>query len=367
MTSARASLVTGGGWLQLPERRVYRRWRPRLGPAVAAPAAMIRHKRARLVFTVTIALLAGGLRSGTATAATPEVIFDSAVVDRALPAEVRRVLILEAAPRDRTSGRAADELVEGLARLGGTGVRVKELPAPSPAELDGGAAVELCAAHGTQALAIVEILTREPHLTVVAKLWTSAGARGAVLIGPAPVPREVAGRDSRYIAFDGRGAYVGVTRRRLEGDALYDAVGRHDLASSYRGRAVARGVLFIGGATTGTLGLLWMIGDSVGASFSSGLSSLCRDFTPDRSSIPGSRSDGSCRDSYRRSDGPIYSFAIAGTLLLAGSLIPEHPVGPAEREELARTHNHGLRPDAELTVTPYLLPDMGGVVVGGRF
>jgi hypothetical protein len=321
---------------------------------------------ARIVVASTLVLLTSGTRAQASfTVMAPEPLFDTAALDQALPPEVKRVLVLEAAPASPAGARAVDDLLQALARLGSAGLRVSDLPALSPADLDD-KAVELCAAHDTQAVVLVEILTLEPNLSVMARLWNARGARGRTLLAPAPPPREAVGGDSQYVGLDldGRRAWQGVTRRGLDGAAFYEAVGRGDLASSYRARSLARVLTAVGSGVAAGVGAIWWVGDALDAGFSAAGADACRFVTEAGGKRP---TEDMCRNDHHDSDGPMLSFVVAGALLATAVFIPEHTLGPEQRRELARTHNRKLRADTALTVAPYVLPSAGGLTVGGRF
>ena len=172
------------------------------------------------------------------------------------------------------------------------------------------------------------------------------------------------------VGFDQRGAYLGEERRALESPAFYEAVGRPDLAASYRRTRAWRLALLVAGGAAVCFGGLWYLGQAAEEADE-------RSHDADRLAAcylggPSERNP-ACHPLRTSHDpmGPLMFVAGGGVAFLIGAFLNPEPVSPQARIDLAERHNRLLHerrePTAPIVPSAFVLPGGGGVRLSARF
>jgi hypothetical protein len=166
-------------------------------------------------------------------------------------------------------------------------------------------------------------------------------------------------------------AYQGRSKRVLDPQQFYRAVGRDDLADRYTTRRNVRVGVILGGTALSLAALVYGVtGDSCDYPYDGGAGELDDYYR--------------CEDDSRNRLVWGVGVSMVGTLAATVAwLVPSHPVSLSSRRRLAIDHNARLRSQlgldseymprlfkARLTdvrITPYAAPGGGGLVLGGRF
>jgi hypothetical protein len=135
---------------------------------------------------------------------------------------------------------------------------------------------------------------------------------------------------------------------RLRGAGFYEAMGRPDLASSYRHRRAAKIAVVSAGGGVAVAGIALLLGEIVFTGVDSALRCWTLGSALDPSSAPPCPRE-------EISPWPVALVGVGAAVALVGAIIPIDPLTPTERHAL------------QLGVAPAALGDGGSVLLRGRF